>query len=103
MLIVRNHGRTTTTNLDFGVAGVPVTRLELRAAAPTRYDRPVSVEVEHGRTTFVVVARGSDPCARPRLTAIELGSRYRYLRVTVDNGDDPPLRSPARSSARPTR
>ena len=47
VLIVRNHGRTTTTNLDFGVAGVPVTRLELRAAAPTRYDRPVSVE---GRT-----------------------------------------------------
>jgi hypothetical protein len=92
VLNVRNHARTTISSLDFGVAGVPVTRLELRAAAPTRYDRPVSVEGSNTGARFVVVARGRMTRAPGLVSpAIELDSRYRYLRLTVENGDDPPL------------
>lgn len=93
LLGARNRGRTTVSTLDFGLPGVPVTRLELRAADAS-YDRPVFVEGSNDRATFVPVAQGRMTRA-PRIVspALDLDSRFRYLRVTIENGDDPPLRS----------
>jgi hypothetical protein len=90
---VQNRARTTVTTLDLGLPGVPVTRLELRAAG-TRYDRPVLVEGSNDRATFVPVAQGRMTRA-PGIVSppLELDSRFRYLRVTIENGDDAPLRS----------
>jgi hypothetical protein len=88
---VENRARTTVSTLDFGLPGVPVTRLELRAAG-LRYDRPVVVEGSNDRGTFVIVAQGRMTRAPGLVSpALQLDSRFRYLRVTIQNGDDPPL------------
>ena len=93
VLGVENRARTTVSTLDFGLPGVPVTRLELRAPAPARYDRPVLVEGSNDRATFVPLAQGRMTRAPGIVSpAVELDSRFRYLRVTIENGDDPPLR-----------
>lgn len=82
--------------LDLGVPGVPVAELVVlgpRSLAARTYDRPVLVEGSNDRSAFQVLARGR--ISRfPGSTSppIELSSRFRYLRVTVENGDDPPLR-----------
>jgi hypothetical protein len=91
VLGVQNRARTTVSTLDFGLPGVPVTRLELRAA-DARYDRPVLVEGSNDRATFVPVAQGRMTRA-PGIVSppLEFESRFRYLRVTIENGDDPPL------------
>ncbi len=89
----RERGRATVYTLDFGVSGTPVTRLELSTLEPATYDRPVRVDGSNDRHTFVQLANGRMTRA-PRLLSppIELDSTYRYLRVTIENGDDPPLR-----------
>ena len=87
-----NRGRTTVFMLDFGVRGVPVTRLEVRSATP-RYDRPVRVVGSNDRAAFTDVGFGRATRAEDIVSPpIELDSRFRYLRVTIENGDDPPLR-----------
>jgi hypothetical protein len=89
---VENRARTTVSTLDFGLPGVPVTRLELRAAGSARYDRPVLVEGSNDRGRFVIVAQGRMTRAPGLVSpALELDSRFRYLRVTIENGDDGPL------------
>jgi hypothetical protein len=86
------RARSTVFTLDFGVSGTPVTKLELRTVEPATYDRPVRVDGSNDRHTFVPLANGRMTRA-PRLLSppIELDSRYRYLRITIENGDDPPL------------
>ncbi len=86
-------GRSETTLLlDFGVRGVPVSRLELRADTP-RYDRPVRVEAGDDASSLAPVASGRVRRAPGELSAaITVDSRSRYLRVRVENGDDAPLR-----------
>lgn len=101
-LVRRRHGvralgaagaRETVLLLDFGVAGVPVTRLELWADTP-RYDRPIRVEASADGSTFRAVANGRirrAPGELSVLVPVQVDSRY--LRVRVDNGDDAPLRA----------
>lgn len=93
LLGVSDRARSSVATLDLGLAGVPVTRLELGATSPGRYDRPVSVAGSNDRRTFVPLGAGRITRA-PGLSSpgVELHSRFRYLRVTVRNGDDPPLR-----------
>jgi hypothetical protein len=89
----RQVGRRTVITLDFGFRNVPVD--ELRISARTRrYDRPITVEAANDRSgrqwTQVSLGRisrfeGSVP------SPIPVGSRARFLRVRIDNGDDPPL------------
>lgn len=90
---VRHRARASVATLDLGLAGVPVSRLELGAAAPERYDRPVTVEGSNDRLTFCWVGEGRITRA-PGLSSpgLDLDSRFRFLRVTVANGDDAPLR-----------
>ncbi len=88
----KQRARTSVYTLDFGAPGTPVTRLELRASVPATYDRPVRVEGSNDRHTFVPLTDGRMTRAPGLLSPpIELESRYRYLRVTIENGDDPPL------------
>lgn len=88
----REQGRATVSTLDFGVRGTPVTSLELRTLEQATYDRPVTVDGSNDRKTFTRLANGRMTRAPGLLSSpIELDSRYRYLRVTIENGDDPPL------------
>lgn len=90
----RQRARATVYTLDLGVRGIPVTRLELRTFEPATYDRPVTVEGSNDRRTFAQLAAGRMTRAPGLLSPpIEFDSRYRFLRVTIENGDDPPLRA----------
>jgi hypothetical protein len=100
-LVRRRHGivggpkdraRRSVYTLDFGVRGIPVTRLEIRADKTARYDRPVTVHGSNDRVRFIPLGGGRMTRA-PGLSTrtIDIDSRFRYLRVTIENGDDPPL------------
>lgn len=88
----RTAGRQTILTLDLGGPGTPVTRAELGAAAPARYDRPVTIEASDDGRSYTVAGTGTMRRAGSTVTpVIALDSRARFLRVRVDNGDDPPL------------
>ena len=100
-LVRRRHGilggqkdraRTSVYTLDFGVRGIPVTQLDIRADRTARYDRPVTVEGSNGRAVWTPLGGGRMTRA-PGISSrtIDFDSRFRYLRVTIENGDDPPL------------
>jgi hypothetical protein len=88
----RADGKHTLVTLDLGFRNVPVD--ELRIGAETeRYERPVELlgSNDGGRFTPLASARifrfdGSSSVPIP------VGARYRYIRIEIDNGDDPPLR-----------
>jgi hypothetical protein len=87
----RQSGRRTLVTLDFGYRNMPVD--ELRVSARTaRYDRPVVVEASNAARVWRPVA-GGRISRFPGSSAgpIPLGVRARYVRVQIDNGDDPPL------------
>jgi hypothetical protein len=89
----KDRARTSVYTLDFGVRGIPVTRLEIRADRTPRYDRPVTVAGSNDRARFVTIGAGRMTRA-PGISSrtIDLDSQFRYLRVTIENGDDPALR-----------
>ncbi|HET8863868.1 MAG TPA: hypothetical protein VFM94_11535, partial [Solirubrobacterales bacterium] len=88
----RQDGARTVVTLDLGFRNVPTD--ELRVAAETvRYERPMAIFGSNSGQRFVplTAARifrfpgsGSAP--------ISIGAHHRYIRIEVDNGDDPPLR-----------
>ena len=87
----RLSAQQTVVTLDFGWRNVPVDELRVSARSP-RYDRPVVVEASNdGRSWRPVAAarvsrfEGSSP------GPIAIGVRARFVRVRIDNGDDPPL------------
>lgn len=77
--------------LDFGTRGVPVSELEVTSATPT-YERPVRIEGSNDGQAFVPLAAGRVFRFRGSTSApVTFDSRYRYLRVAIENGDDPRL------------
>jgi hypothetical protein len=89
---VRQSDRRTRVLLDLGYAHIPVDELRV-SAATARYDRPIAVEaMDRGRPwtpvggnrIFRYYGRSSPP--------VPVGTRARRLRITISNGDDPPLR-----------
>lgn len=67
--------------VDLGHANTPVDELRITSAT-ARYDRP-----------FTLTARGAVLTGELRgPTVITVHARTRFLRLRVDNGDDPPLR-----------
>jgi hypothetical protein len=88
----RTAGGSTSLTVDLGSRGTPITMAEIDARLPRRYDRPVTVEGANDRRYFTPLASGtmrrSGSSVRPQ---IELSSEYRFLRFTIDNGDDPAL------------
>ena len=90
---VRNQISNDPTRiiLDLGYANVPVDELEVRART-RRYDRAARVEGSNDGKLWVPLATarvfrlsGSEP------TSIRIDGRHRYLRLSIVNGDDPPL------------
>jgi hypothetical protein len=87
----RERERATVVRLDFGFANVPVDSIRVRTST-ARYVRPVTVEGSNDGTTFTPL--GSGEIARfpgVDLSTVAVAARHRYLRVTIQNGDDAPL------------
>jgi hypothetical protein len=107
-LVRRRHGdlgrvpqgrRRTVLVLDLGVPQVPVTEVRLTAREPV-FDRRVLVEGSNDRRRFAVLASGRIfrfPGSSPAPLSVD--SEFRYLRVTIFNGEDEPL-SGVRSEVR---
>jgi hypothetical protein len=98
-LLRRDAVTTQTSNdptriiLDFEYANVPVDELEVRART-RRYDRAARVEGSNDRKLWVPLATARVfrlSGAEPEPTSIRIDGRHRYLRLTIVNGDDPPL------------
>jgi hypothetical protein len=89
---VEQGDRTTRVVLDLGYRNVPVDELRL-TASEARYDRPLTVEARNGRDGWRTVAGGRAYRYYGRASPpLDLAAPARYLRVTVRNGDDAPLR-----------
>jgi hypothetical protein len=88
---VRSHMRETIASADLGFRNMPVD--ELRVRASTRlYDRPIRIEGSNTGDNWVVLARGRVFRLGESVdTTIPLSSRHRYLRLTIENGDDAAL------------
>lgn len=85
-------GTRTIVTLDLGFRKVPVDELQI-ATATARYERPIAILGSNSKQRFVPLrtARvfrfpGSDSAPIP------VGAHHRYIRIEIDNGDDPPLR-----------
>jgi len=85
-------GGHTVVTLDLGFRAVPVDELRI-AADSERYERPVTILGSNDGTRFAPLAaarifRFAGSSSAP----IPIGAHDRYIRIEVDNGDDPPLR-----------
>jgi hypothetical protein len=97
-VLVEWPGRSRTTSrdptrvvVDLRYRNLPIDAVRIGSPAP-RFERPVTVEVSNGGGVWRVVARTrifKVPGATP--DRIEVGARGRLVRVTIENGDDPPL------------
>jgi hypothetical protein len=89
----RERGGQTIVTLDFGYRNVPVD--ELRISARTgRYDRTVRVDATNDRSSSAWRPVSSGRISRFEGSVpspVPVGARARFLRITIDNGDDPPL------------
>jgi hypothetical protein len=81
----------TIATADIGFPNVPADELRIRAETKL-YDRPVHIEGSNTGETWVLLAQGRVFRFQSSVeTTIPLSARHRYLRLTIDNGDDPPL------------
>lgn len=94
---------STQFTLDLGTRQVPVTELTVSSSTPT-YERPLRVEGANDLESFQLLAdarifrfRGSSSAP------VSFDSRFRYLRVTIENGDDPPLEDVRLETRGPSR
>jgi hypothetical protein len=86
-----NRARSTVVRLDLGFAKIPVDAIRIRTSTP-RYIRQVTVEGSNGGGTYVSLGGGEiSRFPGVELSTIELAAEHRYLRVTIQNGDDAPL------------
>ncbi len=90
------QARTTTVIVDAGFARLPIAQLTVTITTPAAFARPAEVEVSADRTTWQTVA--STTLVRTRQAggdgsiSIPFGEvRARFVRLTVRNGDNPPL------------
>jgi hypothetical protein len=82
--------------LDFGVPDVPVTELAfflVGRAAARAYERPIRIEGSNDGEDYELLTRARVfRFPGSRSAPVSFRSRFRYLRVTIENGDDRPLR-----------
>jgi hypothetical protein len=100
----REHGQTTVVRLDLSFPRVPVDAVRIESTTPS-YVRVVPIEGSNDGRSFLALAQGQ--VARfsgVALTHIPVDAQQRFLRVTIENGDDAPLeglRVAAEARARP--
>jgi hypothetical protein len=89
----REGGTRTIITLDLGIRDMPVDELRVGAATP-RYERPVTVLGSNRRGRLVPLATAR-VFRFPGSTSppIDVRAHHRYVRVEIENGDDPPLRA----------
>jgi hypothetical protein len=88
---VRSGARLTIVTIDLGYRNVPVDEIRVRASTEL-YDRPVQIEASNDGERYVLYAQGRVFRFEESVDAtIPLEVRHRYLRLTIENGDDPPL------------
>jgi hypothetical protein len=89
---VRQEGRRTLVEATLPYRNIPVHELRFVTSTPA-FDRPLTVEGSmDGRTWFPAGGGRLYRFGGERLTSVGLNSRYRRLRLTIENGDDEPLR-----------
>jgi hypothetical protein len=89
---VEQQERRTLVEADLHYRRIPVNEARF-ASSTSAFDRPVEIEGSNDRRTYF-------PAGGGRLyrfggageTTVPLESRYRYLRIRIENGDDEPLR-----------
>ena len=90
-LRVSQRGARTVATADLGFRRLPVDELDITARTP-RYLRPVEIAGSNDGRTYVPlaaarIARFPGSSQAP----IAVGAEHRYLRISIDNGDDRPL------------
>jgi hypothetical protein len=89
---VRQEGRSTVLDADVKYRGLWVHELRFASATPA-FDRPIEIEGSmDGRAYFVAGGGRIYRFAGRGETTVPVHSRYRYLRIRIENGDDEPLR-----------
>jgi hypothetical protein len=92
VLLRRESASRTSITFDLGFRDLPVDELRVQSAT-ARYNRPVHVSASSdGRRFRPVASADIDRFGNSRKAAVPVSTRARYLRVTIENGDDPPLR-----------
>jgi hypothetical protein len=87
----REQGQATVVRLDLGFAKVPVDAVRIDSTTPS-YVRAVRIEGSNDGKAYVALGQGR--VARfsgVALTQIPIDAHQRFLRVTIENGDDAPL------------
>ena len=93
----------TTFTLDLGTRQVPVTELAVTSSTPT-FERPLRVEGANDLKNFQPLTGARIFRFRGSTSApVSFDSRFRYLRVTIENGDDPPLQGVRLETRGPSR
>jgi hypothetical protein len=100
----RQQGQATLVRLDLGFPKVPVDAVRIESTTPS-YVRAVRLEGSNDGRSFIALGQGR--IARfpgLALTHVAVDGGQRFLRVTIENGDDAPLeglRVVAEARARP--
>jgi hypothetical protein len=88
---VRSNARLTIVTVDLGYRNMPVDEIRVLAST-TLYDRPVQIEASNTGERYVLYAQGRVFRFPESVDAtIPIEGRHRYLRLTIENGDDAPL------------
>jgi hypothetical protein len=88
---VRSNARLTIMTVDLGFRNMPVDEIRVLSSSKL-YDRPVQVEASNTGERYVLYAQGRVFRFDESVEAtIPLEGRHRYLRLTIENGDDAPL------------
>lgn len=87
----RERSQATVVRLDLGYSKVPVDAVRIDSTTPS-YVRAVRIEGSNDGKAYVALGQGR--VARfsgVALTRIAIDAHQRFLRVTIENGDDAPL------------
>lgn len=88
----RELGSRTSITFDLGFRRLPVDELRVRSET-ARYERQVHVSAStDGRRFHPVASSRIDRFGDSHTAAVPVSSRARFLRVSIENRDDPPLR-----------
>lgn len=89
---IRADGRATVVEAALPYRNIWVHELRFLTTTPA-FDRPLRVEGSMDRESWFPAGGGRlYRFGGERLTSVPLSSRYRYLRIRIENGDDEPLR-----------
>jgi hypothetical protein len=85
------RGSRTVLTLDLGYENLPVDELRITAESP-RYERPVLILGSNDGRSFAPLAAGRISRYPGSSSApIAVPARHRYVRIKIENGDDPAL------------